>query len=988
MKEYDPVRFERGYGSGFQRFQDLMSWRVHDILLVSSIYDSFILEEDGRLDEGLIHEYIGLNLVHLPRMGRASSGKRALEIVTNRSRPVDVIIATMHLGDMSAFEFARQVREAGIDVPVVLLTYDERELVDLVERKGVENFENVFLWTGDFRILIAVVKAVEDRRNVRWDTDLVGVQSIIVIEDSVRFYSSYLPIIYSELMRHSQDVLSESINRPHRIMRMRARPKILLCHDYETAWEYFEEYHENVLGVISDIEFPREGEPDPQAGIQFARNVRAVHPDIPILLQSSAPEMKKKADELNVSFLEKGSVLLLHDLRRFMIDHLGFGDFVFKGADGKEVARAKDLASLEECLAAIPEDSLLWHAQRNHFSSWLKARTEFWLAHQLRPRRVTDYESAEHLRQDIIQRLRRFRKERQKGSTIDFDPNQFDDAGTFARIGGGSLGGKGRGLAFVSRLVETYGIGDRFEGVSIQVPAAVVVGTDVFDEFLELNHLRDFALSTGDDAKIERRFLSAPLPEHAVDQLRAFVDRIRYPLAVRSSSLLEDSKHQPFAGIYSTYMVPNNRGSFEKRLEDVLSAVKRVYASTFGLRAKAYTKATSHRLEEEKMAVVIQRLVGTAHDHRFYPDFAGVARSHNFYPAGPMKSDDGIASVALGLGAFVVEGGAAVRFCPRYPHHLIQFSSVEDTLNYAQRHFYALELRNGESGPIENSGLSKFDLSTAKEDGVLGLVGSIYSMENNAIYDGVARPGVPLVTFAPILKHDRFPLPEILDTVLEIGRWSMSAAVEMEFAVNCSVEPGEPKQFSILQMRPMVVGQEQEVVEADAESADRLVCESRQVLGNGIIEDIRDVVLVDITEFDRSMTREVAGQIGRLNHRLSSEGIPYILFGVGRWGSSDPWLGIPVKWEEISGAGVIVESNFLDLKVTPSQGSHFFQNLATMRIGYFTVEAEEDGGILDWDWLLAQEAAHAESLSRHVRLPEPLTVRMDGRTGHGVILRA
>ena len=987
MQEFDPALFESGYGSRFQRFQDLMTHRVHDILLVSSIYDSFILEEDGRLEEGLINEYVDLNLVHLPRMIRASSGRKALELARTQKR-FDLIIATMHLGDMHAIEFAREIRESGIDVPLVLLTYDYKELQELTRRHGKLDFTKVFLWQGDFRILIAIVKYIEDYLNVDHDTSLVGVQSIVVIEDNVRFYSSFLPLIYTELMHHSQSVLSESVNLSHRILRMRARSKILLCETYEEAWNYFERYHDNILGVISDIEFPRNGRKDPTAGAEFAKNVRRQHPDIPILLQSSNPANRQLADKLDVQFLHKNSPLLLHQLRQFMVDHLSFGDFIFRMPDGTEVARATDLRSLENCLHLVPDECLLFHSRRNHFSNWLKARTEFHLAYQLRPRMVTDYASPAELRADLIHRLRDFRQGRQRGTIVDFDPATFDTRGSFARIGGGSLGGKGRGLAFVSTLVETYTIGQGFPDVSISVPPAVVLGTDVFDRFLDKNDLRDFAIGSDDDGEIKQRFLEAHLPDSITGALRSFLELMGEPLAVRSSSLLEDSQHQPFAGIYATHMLANTAESVEARLDEVLDAVKLVYASTFFHSAKAYMQATPYRLEEEKMAVVIQRLVGRRYNNHFYPDFAGVARSHNYYPLAPMKSDDGIASVALGLGLTVVEGGRAVRFSPRYPKHLIQFSTVEDTLNYSQREFYALDMspdRSNEGGI--GSSLVRLDISVAEQDGVLDALASTYSVQNDAIYDGTSRAGARIVSFAPMLKNDLFPLAKMIQLLLEVGKRSMSSAVEIEFAVNLKADGPEKPEFSVLQMRPMVVDHEWEEVLTDEAPREEVICESEQVLGNGIIKDIYDIVLVNTERFNRSATKAVAKEVGLFNYELTSRNRPYLLVGVGRWGSSDPWLGIPVGWEQISGARVIVEASFMDLRVQPSQGSHFFQNLATMEIGYFTIDGRPEANWVDWAWLLKQEVVHERTYTRHLRFKSPLIVKMDGRSNHGIVLK-
>ncbi len=988
MKVYDQAEFELGYGSRFQRFQDLMRHRVREILLVSSLYDSFILSEDGRLYEELLSEYLGLNLTHMPGITRVSSGAGAIRIAQDLNR-FNLIITTMRLEDMHALQFAEEVRKSGLDIPVVLLTYDNRELNELVKHHDLSDFERVFMWQGDFRILLAVIKYIEDRMNVDYDTHLVGVQSIILIEDSVRFYSSYLPMIYTELMRHTRSLISEGVNPAHMLMRMRARPKILLCDTYEEAWNNYERYHENILGVISDIQFPRGGESDPEAGFEFVRNVKTSHPDIPILLQSHDPENSKRASELGASFLLKNSPLLLRELGNFMKENLGFGDFVFRLPDGKEVGRAEDLKTLEEQLHKVPGESLLFHGERNHFSNWLKARTEFLLAHKLRPRKVSDYDSVDDIRNYLIECLHSLRVEQHRGIVVDYDRETFDEAERVARIEGGSLGGKGRGLGFASTLINTYHIKDKIKGVRISIPPSVVLSTDVFEQFLVQNELRDFAIGTSDDVEICRRFLKGSLPKHVVDSLASFLESSRFPLSVRSSSLLEDSQYIPFAGVYSTYMIPNNHKDTEARLEELLSTVKRVYASTFSTHAKTYFKPTPFRLEEEKMAVIIQKLVGVHHDNRFYPDFSGVARSYNFYPIAPVSAGDGIASVALGLGKTVVDGGRALRFCPKYPRHLVQFSTVEDALNYSQKDFWSLELPSEtcKEDHTREFFLTQFELDTAEKDGTLNALGSTYSQENDAIYDGISRAGVRIVSFAQILKGDYFPLSEILELMLDLGGRGMNAPVEIEFAVNLSVPPGKPKEFYLLQMRPMVVSHEREQLEVDEPLAGEVICESSCVLGNGIINDIKDIVFVDADHFNRAESDIAAKEVTVFNYELTSRGAPYLLIGVGRWGSADPWLGIPVEWDDIWGAKVIVESDMKGLKVSPSQGTHFFQNIIASKIGYFTVNSALKGGTVNWAWLARQPVAGEKKYARHIHLDDPIVVVMNGHTQQGIIVK-
>jgi len=988
MPEFDKALTKRGYVRRFQEFQNLMRHRVNEILLVSSLYDSFIFEEDGRLHEMILSEYIDLNLSHAPGLTRVSTGAEALKMAREQRR-FDVMITAMNLGDMNAFELAHQVREEGLSLPVVLLTYDNRELTEMTARYDPAIFDKVFIWQGDFRLLIAIIKYIEDRFNLEHDVHAVGVQAIIVIEDNVSFYSSFLPMIYTELVRHTQNVISEGVNISHKLLRMRARPKILLCSTYEEALSYYKEYEDSILGVIADIEFPRKGKTDPKAGLRFAREVTTSHFDVPILLQSDSEEHKEAAHRLGASFLVKSSPLLLHKLSKFMEKHFSFGDFVFRSPDGKEVDRARDLKSLEEKLRTIPDESLLHHAEQNHFSNWLKARTEFWLAHKLRPQKTSDFKSVDELRQALLQYLHDFRREQQLGLVSDFDANSFDVSSSFARIGDGSLGGKARGLGFVNALLSNYRVRNRFAGVEISVPASVVIGTDVFDEFLDANDLRDFAIQATDDSDIYERFLKASLPRAVRDQLIEFLELIRVPLAVRSSSLLEDSKYQPFAGVYRTYMLPNNHQSGDVRLEELTCAIKRVFASTFSHHAKNYIKATPYRLEEEKMAVIVQRLVGTQHSNRFYPDFSGVARSHNYYPSAPMMASDGIASVALGLGDLVVEGGMVVRFCPKYPRHVIQFSDIESTLEYSQKQFYAVELEEPDdtSDHSREMLLFRYGLDIAEQDGTLASVASTYSAENNAVYDGIARQGARLVTFAPVLKNEVFPLPDILRLMLDLGSWGMSSPVEMEFAVRYDVAGDTPKEFALLQMRPLVKSREfDDISVEDIEHSD-CICKCQHVLGNGVIDNIHDVVVIDVDGFDRRKSREIAREVGAYNSVLTDKGVPYLLIGVGRWGSADPWLGIPVKWDEISGARVIIETGFKDFKVAPSQGSHFFQNIVSFMVGYFTISSSSDDGFVDWEWLQKQKPVDEMDFTRHLRFKKPLIVKMNGHSHRGVILK-
>ncbi|MGD8781540.1 MAG: PEP/pyruvate-binding domain-containing protein [Ignavibacteria bacterium] len=973
----------------FQDFHNLMRFRVRDIILVSSLYDSYIFEEDNRLYELIRKEFQHLNLSHSPELIQVSSGAEAIELTEQEER-FDLILTTQHIEDMHTIDFAKKVRKGGIDIPIVLLGYNNREMLDLIKHPESDIFDKIFIWQGDYRIILGIIKYLEDKYNVEYDTQSIGVQVIILVEDSIRFYSSYLPHVYTQVLNQSQSLLSEGINLSHKFLRMRARPKILLVSTYEEAMHYYEKYEEYILGIISDVDFLRDGEKDSEAGIKLAKEVKSKDPDLPILLQSKTPENERKAYEIGCSFVLKDSPTLLHEVQHFMMENFSFGDFVFRIEEGKEVGRAKNLKELQKALQTVPDESIYYHSEKNHFSNWLKARTEFWLAQQFRPRKVSDYPSISDLRKYLINSVRNFRSSRQRGVILDFNRESFEKRMSFARIGGGSIGGKARGLGFINNLLSNFDIEKQFPGVNIFVPPSVTVATDYFDSFLTENNLEEFALNCKDDKELIKRFLhSQNFPSELVSQLRDYLCIVKDPLAVRSSSLLEDSQGQPFAGVYETYMLPNSHTDVEVRLIQLLNTIKLVYASTFFQKTKDYIQVTSYRLEEEKMAVIIQKLVGNRHENRFYPEFSGVAKSYNFYPAPPLKSSDGIVQCAFGLGKTIVEGGSTVRFCPKYPKHLLQYATIEDILNYSQQEFFALDLEESNDNLLitDDIFVRKYYLSSAEDDNTLPLVGSTYSSENNVIYDGTSRSGSRLFTLAPILKYRIFPLPEILELLMEMGAWGMGSPVEIEFAANLSTEKGKNKEFGILQMRPLVINDEKEELNIEVHEESDIICKSENVLGNGRIQNIYDIIFVDINHFDRSRTREVAREIGELNSRLINQNKRYILIGVGRWGTLDPWLGIPVTWEQISGANAIVESNFKDFNVAPSQGSHFFQNLTSFKVGYFTVNNHLEQGFIDWSWLEEQSNVEMRDYTRHVTFNKPITIKINGQKNIGVILK-
>jgi CheY-like chemotaxis protein len=979
--------FSERHGARAGGYRDLMGWQVRHVLLVSSLYESFILAEDGHLHERVLGKFIEASPRDPPDLTRVSSGREALRLLDRGQRPVDLIITSPDVGDMNAIELAKAIGDAGHDVPITMLAYDRAQLRPYEELTEPTGIQARFLYQGDARILLAIVQLVEDRMNVERDTRS-GVPVFLVVEDSVRFYSSFMPIIYHELRNLSDSVQIEAGNRLQQIMRVRARPKVLLATTYEKAYEIFEKYGSSMMGVFSDMRFPKGGVTSPDAGRDLVRAIRHLVPEVPIALQSSRADNRAVAEELGVGFMLKGSPDFLQQVRHYLSSHLFFGDFVFRDEDGEEIDRAADLKTLVAKLGTVPDETVAFHARRHDFSRWLRARSEFGLAGKLRPRLLEDFDHVGALRESLVRDIDRYRRERNRGTVVPFRPELFDGEEGIVQIGGGSLGGKGRGLAFASRLLDEVRLSERFPGVRITVPAVVVLGTQVFDRFLDENDLRRFALQGEDDQATLDRFLAAPLPEDVVAELRRVIEVVTTPIAVRSSSILEDSPQQPLAGIYGTWLLPNDADEDEVRLTQLLDAVRRVYATTYVRKAREFLDVTRYRLEEEAMAVIIQRVVGRPHGDRFYPDFSGVARSHNYYPTPPARTEDGIAAVALGLGKTVSEGEPCLRFAPPHPGHILEHSSVEGMLEHSQRHFWALRLGGdpSESDWSVDGPLTRLSLEEAEDDGTLAPVASTYSAENDAIYDGLGRPGVRLVSFAPVLKHGVFPLAEMIRELLILGMAGTRLPVEIEFAVTLPENKEEPAEMAFLQLRPLAVTREDADVDFGSVDMSRAFCESPSTLGHGRIDDIRDIIVVDRNRFERSRSGACADAVAAFNARLRAEGKPYALIGVGRWGSTHPWLGIPVKWEDISGARVIVEAGFRDFRVTPSQGTHFYQNLASLGVGYFTVNESAGEGHVDWQWLADLPGIDSCGAVRWLSLDEPITAVMNGREHRGVLL--
>lgn len=976
----------------------LMSKRVRNILLVSSLYDSYTMEEDGKFTEALFSEYLNLNLRYAPRIKRVSTGEDALELLESDS--FDLIISMLNVGEMRIEEFSQAIHEEASNIPFVVLAYTEKNLEILRDAGKLEHVENAFVWQGDVRLFLAIIKLIEDSINAENDSSIAGVKCIILVEDSIRFCSSYLPMLYTELMEQTQTLMTDGVNQMQKLMRMRARPKILHANTYEKATSLYSRFRKDVLGVILDARFEREGEEDPLAGFRFAGEIRKEDPECPILFQSSEEENRKRAHDFGAAFINKYSPTLLGDVREFMRVYLGFGDFVFRNSEGKVEARAGDLRELSRALRKISDESLLYHAKKNDFSTWLMARTEFDLAHALRPQKVEDFDTVQELRSYLLSSLKLWMDRFRAGQVVDFSLETFDDNTEFVKIGSGSLGGKGRGLAFINALLNNYEINETFPDVKIYVPPTAVIATDVFDTFMEFQGLKELVfdpelenqLGYDDrDKTIAKAFLDSPLPDDIIGMLNTFLKEVHYPIAVRSSSLLEDSPAQPFAGIYSTYMLPNNNPDSDIRMSQLIDAVKLVYASTFFSESVAYIETTPNRLEEEKMAVVLQQIVGLQYEDLFYPNLAGVARSYNFYPLAGMKEESGVVSVALGLGGTVVDGGKCVRFSPDSPQKLYQFSSTNEFLRNSQREFLALDLVNTRDNTQDHPGtddhLVKSDLERAQKDGTLQPVGSVYSVDNDMIIDGSFRPGAKLVTMAGVLKGDFFPLASILKFLLNIGKAAFSSEIEMEFAVNLgNVRTGKSREFGFLQIRPMgfSIGSLLDIDKVDESDA---LCVSHQVLGYGLIEGIYDIIYVSRKKFERSKTTEIAIEIELINRRLRHESRSSLLIGPGRWGSSDKWLGIPVKWKQISSVRCIIEIPLEDMSVTPSQGTHFFQNITSLGIGYFTL-VKGGNNRLDSEFLESHIAEYETEFVRHIRLKKPLEIVIDTRAGKGIIKKS
>ena len=969
-------------------FDLLMQRRIHRVLVICSNYDNYMLEEDGRIDEQIFNEYVSLNLRYPPTFVQTDNAEDAFRILEEDS--IDLVISMLSLKGTDVFALAKKIKSKYERIPIVVLTYFSREVSLRLEKEDLSAIDYVFCWLGDASLILAIIKLIEDKMNADYDIEHIGVQAIILVENSKRYISSYLPNLYRIVLVQSLDFQREALNEHQRMLKLRGRPKILLANNFEDALALYNKYKYNVLGVISDISYKRNGVADENAGIELCKIVMADDDKVPFLLQSSSSELKKVAEELGAGFINKYSKSLSLELRNFIIQNLAFGPFVFRNPDTMEpIAIATDLQSLQQKILTIPDNTLEYHASRNHFSKWLNARALFPVAQMFKYIRKEDFETMDEMRRFLYVAISSFRLGKGRGVIAKFDKTSFDEYQTFSRIGEGSIGGKARGLAFINSVIKKNKLFNKFPDVLITIPRTVVLSTDAFDEFMDNNNLYSVALSDLPDEEILSRFINAELPGWVYQDFYAFLSVSRnYPVAVRSSSKLEDSHYQPFAGIYSTYMIP--RVPDNRLMVQMLSdAIKEVYASVYYKVSKAYMTATANVIDEEKMGIILQEICGNKHDNIYYPTLSGVARSINYYPIGSEKAEDGIANVAFGLGKLIVDGGLSLRFSPNHPKKILQLNSPEAAIRDTQKEFYALDLNINSFVPSTDDGVNllRINVRDINNESAMKFAASTYDYNNHILYDGINRPGKRIITFANILQYKIFPLAEILNTLLELGQEEMNNPIEIEFAANLETPAGTPKIFNFLQIRPIVHNDQSYNFDIDQVKLEETIIYSDSALGNGVFKGIRDLVYIKPDSFNAAHSEKIANDIEKLNSGFVKQGYGYILIGPGRWGSTDPWLGIPCKWPQISAARLIVESGLKNYRIDPSQGTHFFQNLTSFRVGYFTINPFNKEGYYDVEWLDKLNVIYEDDFVRHVRFDKPLEIMIDGKRHIGVIMK-
>ena len=961
-------------------FARLMTKRIYNVLLIATRYDAFTLEDDGRVDELIFNEYTSLSLRYPPRFTRVTDEEAALAELENHN--YELVIVMPNMAGRDIFAAAASIKERYPDLPIVVLTPFSREVRERIAQADLTAIDYVFAWLGNPELLLAIIKLIEDKWNADDDLAEVGVQSILLVEDSVRFYSSALPHLYRIVLEQSREFSKEALNEHLKTLRMRGRPKIMLARSYEEAAQVLENYGDNLLGIVSDMSFMRNGEKDALAGYALAKMVKERDAHLPFILESSEAGNADYAERLGVPFIHKNSKTYPQDLRQIIMDQFGFGDFIIRDPQtGKEILRITNLKDLQQNLYNIPDEALRNHLSHNHFSRFFYSRAMFPPAELLKRVDVSEYAEMDEARRFIFDIIVEYRRIKNSGVVAEYRKDRFDAYSNFARIGNGSLGGKGRGLAFMGTLVAGHPRLDD-DRICVNIPRTVVICTDIFDEFMERNGLYPIALSDSSDAEILAAFERGVLPEALLDDLLALFDVVAHPIAVRSSGVLEDAHYQPFAGVYATYMVPRVSDK-QAMLAMLRSAIKAVYASVFFKDSKAYMTATQNLIDQEKMAIVLQEVVGSEHGQYFYPTLSGVARSINFYPVGEEKPEDGVAKVALGLGAYIVDGGKSLRFCPAYPHNILQLSELRTVLREGQKEFFALDLSMLQQSPETDTeyNIRHLPVAAADDPETLRYAFSTLSLEDQRLTPGGTGAGRRVVTFSNILEYDAFPLARVISDLLRIGSRGMGRPVELEYAMD--IREGKAY-FYLLQIRPIVDVSEETELTPDDLSRPALIS-STSVLGNGMVEDVHYILYVRSDRFDALRSRDIAAEIGNINEQLTARGESYVLVGPGRWGSSDPALGIPVKWSHISGAKAVVECGLEDFRVDASEGTHFFQNLTSFGVGYFTIRPYQGDGTFDEARLNALPAEYESHSLRLVKFPTPLFIKMDGRHSRGIV---
>lgn len=985
MNEQAPQQWNKFYLKDVS-FKNLMTHRIFNVLIIANPYDAFMLEDDGRVDEKIFNEYTELGLRYPPTFTQVSTTREASEVLTTKS--IDLVICMPGNADNDAFTVARAVKQEFPDIPCVVLTPFSHGITRRMVNEDLSIFECVFCWLGNTNLILSIIKLIEDKMNLEHDIQEAGVQMILLVEDSIRFYSSILPNLYNYILQQSQRFATEALNPHSATLRMRGRPKVVLARTYEEAMEYYNRFPENILGVISDCRFPKDGEKDSEAGLKLLSELKRLNPFLPVILESSETENAEKAEKLGLRFIDKNSKKMNIDLRNTLAEHMGFGDFIFRDPKTHaEIKRIHNLKELQDNIFDIPNDSMLYHISRNHMSRWLCARAIFPVSEFLRTITLEKLKDVDTHRQIIFDAIVQYRRMKNVGTVAVFRREQFDVYSHFARIGDGSLGGKGRGLAFLDHIIKTHSEFNDFEGVKVSIPKTVVLCTDVFDKFMDNNNLYQIALSDAPDEEILQAFLKAQLPDQFIDDFLTFFEATQSPIAIRSSSLLEDSHYQPFAGIYSTYMIPCLDDK-QQMLHMLAAAIKSVYASVYYKDSKAYMTATRNVIDQEKMAVVLQEVVGKQYGDHFYPNFSGVLRSINYYPIGYEKSEEGIASLALGLGKYIVDGGQTLRVSPCHPDQVLQTSDMEIALRQTQTRFYALDMKHvGTDFKVDDGfNILKLKVKDADKEGALNFIASTYDPYDQVIREGLYDGGRKIISFCGVLRQGVFPLTDILKLAMKHGADSMKRPVEIEFA--CTLNADHTGEFYLLQIRPIVDSKQMLDEDVAAVPDEKCLIRSHNSLGHGVNDDVTDVVYIKTNDdFTAANNPAIADEIEHINRKYLDKGESYVLVGPGRWGSSDPWLGVPVKWSHISAAKVIVETTLKNYSVDPSQGTHFFQNLTSFGVGYFTVDENKGMGFFNKDILDEMPAVFETAHVRCVRFDSAMHIMMDGMKQEGVVMK-